>query len=82
MIFNEKVNEKQWQMIVNQYLRFAPITRIMEKWDELSAEAPSAIYNYSTHYLATPDKFWSWLRTLPNYTPQVVYNITFRRGIL
>ena len=82
MIFNEKVNEKQWQMIVNQYLRFAPITRIMEKWNELSAEAPPAIYNYSTHYLATPDKFWSWLRTLPNYTPQVVYNITFRRGIL
>ena len=40
------------------------------------------INNFSKFYENLQDDFWQWVKTLPNYNPEVLYSITFNSALL
>ena len=37
----------------------------------------SQINKFSEFFENLPDDFWQWVKTLPNYDPEILYSMTF-----
>ena len=78
-IFNKSIDKDRYEMIVKQYFRYlsGELNYTKEPWPKsmLIPSLPNLCLYYNKHYQLT-DKFWKWVRTLPNFDPMLMYNIT------
>ena len=54
------------------------INSIYKKYDDIDEEnlIPKPIYNFSKFFENLQNDFWQWVKTLPNYDPEILYSIT------
>lgn len=77
-LFNKPVDEKRFNFIMKQYENFDLEMNYTNSWPE-EIVVPIILrphYNFDTHYKTLDEFFWEWVKTLPNYDPMVLYNIT------
>ena len=86
LLFNKPVDPKQFELIKKQLLNLLRDFEmlLMSEWvlDGLDWSAPKKIVNYNTQFAAVPKKLWTWLKTLPGYSPMTMYQITFQPHLL
>lgn len=79
-IFNTPVDPARFSIIKAQYLKFlSEGLTFVKDWpkDPLRIITPQVIVRFDKHYQNLPDKFWRWVRTLPGYSENILYQITF-----
>ena len=40
------------------------------------------VNNFSKFFEDLPNDFWQWVKTLPNYDPEILYSMTFNPTLL
>lgn len=81
MLFNKPLNEKQWQMIYNEALQYIQYSWNLIKpfaYHSAQVQKPDVNMNISTYYDAFPAEFWTWIRNLPNFSEDILYQLTFK----
>ena len=77
MLFNKQIDKMRFEMIMKQFKRYVGDGACMtNNWDTLGG-APVKIYDYRKHTQFMTDTFWSWVKTLPGYNPDILYSLTF-----
>lgn len=79
-IFNTPVDPARFSIIKAQYLKFlSEGLTFVKDWpkEPLRIITPQVIVRFDKHYQSLPDKFWRWARTLPGYSEDILYQITF-----
>lgn len=77
-LFNKPIDEKRFGYILRRYKQFELELLYVDSWpDEIVVPITlRPLYNFNTHYKNIPQVFWDWAKTLPNYDPMILYNIT------
>ena len=86
-MFNQPIEKEEYDMFVTQLrqmLKGAELKLTKNGWaaDQVPLEAPNIQYNIILQYSALPEVFWRWVKTLPNYDPMILYNITMQPHLL
>lgn len=90
-LFNKEVSKMVYDAVAAQYERFVKYLSIKfldfgAKLDagEVAISIPNVKvdYNYYTHFKVVDDRFWNWVRTLPNYDADLLYKIVYVPKIL
>lgn len=78
LLFNKPIEKTRFDMIYQQYnsLFFKPRLRLMSTtW---TGEQPPRIHqDFRKHFSDIDPDFWTWVKTLPNYNPNIMYSLTF-----
>ena len=78
-IFNKPVDKKYFEFFEKQYLKYLtePLDFVRD-WPEnlLAAIRVTPTRKFDDWYHPISKKFWKWARTLPNFDPMILYNIT------
>lgn len=85
MLFNKPVSQKQFELVKKQYKSFMTDELVLAKdWGSMDGclTYPMIEKNIRKYYENISDKFWDWVKTLPNYDPFVLYTITFNPKLL
>ena len=87
LIFNQPISQEEYEMFViqlQQILKRTELQLTKNGWaaDQVSLDAPNIQYNIILQYSALPEIFWRWVKTLPNYDPMILYNITMQPHLL
>lgn len=81
LLFNKPVEEVHFKNILNVFKRLAPDTELnlISDWQPefLAPTVPQVVYDVRRHYSTMSQKFMKWLRTLPNYDPHIMYQLTY-----
>jgi hypothetical protein len=84
-LFNKPVNKKYFELFEKQYLKYL-VERLdfVREWPEefSAAMAIAPTRKFDDWYHPIPQRFWKWVRTLPNFDPMLIYNITMLPEIL
>jgi hypothetical protein len=78
-IFNKSVGKEHFEIIKKQYLSFIDcLLKYVDNWpvDIISTEIPRIDRKFPRHYQTLPSKFWKWVKTLPNYSDEAMFNLT------
>jgi hypothetical protein len=79
LVFNKPVSPAQFETIKKQYMSIMDcLFQYVREWptEIYSAEVPSIIRNFTHHYQTIPQKFWKWVKTLPNYSNNHMFYLT------
>lgn len=76
LLFNKPIDEARYKMIARQFDKFGVFLTLMEEWQN-GNYIPKAYYDYRKHFQAIKEAFWQWVRTLPNFDPEIMYSLTF-----
>lgn len=87
LMFNQPIEKEEYDMFVaqlRQMLKGAELELTKNDWpaDQVPLDAPNIQYNIILQYSALPEVFWRWVKTLPNYNPMILYNITMQPHLL
>ena len=84
-IFNKPVDESRYKMIEKQYLKyFTELLGFIREWPEnlIVGTFVAPTRKFDDWYSPISEKFWKWVRTLPNFDSMLIYNITMLPEIL
>ena len=85
-IFNKPIDKERFNTYKKQYLKLMQDVELsfIEDWPESLVQSitPALDLNLSHYYKSAPPKFWKWVRTLPNFNEQILYQITMRSEAL
>lgn len=86
-LFNQPITETQYTVIMNQMfsiLRDYKMNLIdrLEDYHRLPIQHLRAEQDPAARMENLPEKFWRWVRTLPGYSPRILYQITFNIDLL
>lgn len=79
MIFNKQVSPEHFEIIKKQYLSMIDcLLKYVDNWpiDIISTEIPKVDRKFPHHYETMPTKFWKWIKTLPNYSDNIMFSLT------
>lgn len=78
LLFNESFDKELYDMIHKQYLSLVEPLEFVKKWPTTidPFEIPTYTFNYKKYYSKQTNRFWDWVKTLPNYNPKILYEIT------
>lgn len=78
LLFNKPITKSRFTMIYQQFNSefLKPTLTLFDKSDTDVAEV-KAHQDYRKHLDKIPLDFWTWVKTLPNYDPKIMYSITF-----
>ena len=83
-LFNKPIDETEYAMIVRQ------MQSILRDWEPelvkdnywpqgtIPLDAPILQRNALTQWKNLPDRFWDWVKTLPNYREDIMYSLTYQ----
>jgi hypothetical protein len=56
----------------------------VDKWYEepIVKIRPRQVIRWDKHYTPISDRFWKWVKTLPNYDTKILYSITLNSEFL
>lgn len=78
LLFNKQIDERRFDMIYKQFIKFKPTITTTGDWTQVSyGDLPKVVVDYRAHLAKVPDSFWDWVKTLPGYDPKIVYSLTF-----
>jgi hypothetical protein len=81
-LFNKKIDKNRYEMIHKQYHKYIKAElHFTNGWPE-GNNLPIKSYDYRKHLADIPDSFWAWVRTLPGYSPDIMYSLTFNPQFL
>jgi len=82
-IFNTKISKVQYDAIALTYSHFANRLTYVDEWPKNNLVAPMVRphSNYAKHYLLDKDLI-RWIKSLPNYSSDIMYNITMNPNFL
>lgn len=85
-LFNKKISESVYNNIVRQLKTILKEAQLLlsKEWPEESFQnaKPNMIENISERFSLLPEKFWRWVRTLPGYEPNIIYQITYNKDFM
>ena len=83
-IFNKPVDKERFELYAEQYRRYIDKLNFVENWpsDLTYRTQPIKIVRPDMWFRSVPAKFWRWARTLPRYTAEALYDMTFLPEIL
>lgn len=78
LIFNKEVNPIFYDMIYEQYKQFVFCPKYTNNYSigTYSNIKIILMMDFSKHYNNIPEDFFEWIKTLPNYSDEILYNIT------
>ena len=80
-LFNKPISKIMYENINFQFSKYITLPlRIVSTNNENLVS--TQINNFSKFYENLQDDFWQWVKTLPNYNPEVLYSITFNSALL
>jgi hypothetical protein len=83
-LFNKPIDEMEYTMIVRQ------MQSILRDWEPelvkdnywpqrtIPLDSPILQRNAITQWKNLPDRFWDWVKTLPNYREDIMYSLTYQ----
>lgn len=83
-IFNQPVDESIYNFIYEEYKMFnLPDINITDPWKDTWNSSKTIYYNRMRHFreICDNDSFIKWVKTLPNYSEDILYNITFSERV-
>lgn len=85
MIFNMPVEADEFELVQNQLkslLAGWQMTLVKDKWPEhtIPLDTPNMQRITTKQFSNLPERFWRWVKTLPNYDPAILYMITFNKN--
>ena len=86
-IFNKPVDKQRFGIIQRQYHnQFSNIELSFVKnnqWpqDMLIATTPIPYRFYDKHYVNFSDRFWKWVKSVPNYDALLLYKLTLKSDL-
>lgn len=80
-IFNQPISKVMYENINFQFNKITSLPLKMMFIDKENL-IPKPIYNFSKFFEDLPSDFWQWIKTLPNYNPEILYSITFNQALL
>lgn len=84
-IFNTPIDPTRFAIIKAQYIKLlSEELNFIKEWPDnpLKAIIPQVIERFDRHYQVLSDKFWRWIKTLPGYDENLLYQITFLPQLL
>lgn len=84
-IFNQPVDKERFELFVQQYNRLMNVQlAFSQEWKEnlIGEYRPLITQKFDDWYKPIPQKFWKWVRTLPNFDSMLIYDITMLPEIL
>lgn len=83
-IFNKPVEKQYFELFAQQYRKYAPDLLSFVNYfpGELYGSLPSVNNRIDVWYSSLSEKFLKWAKTLPNFDPMILYNITLLPDIL
>ena len=83
-LFNVPILPEQFDFIYNEFQMFhLPVVSTVCTWENNWTGATAPTYSRYKHTAAVCDDehFMKWVKTLPNYSPDILYNITFSERV-
>lgn len=81
-LFNKKIDKNRYEMIYKQYHKYMKAElHFTDGWPD-GNNLPTKSYDYRKHLADIPDSFWAWVRTLPGYSSDIMYSLTFNPQFL
>ena len=83
MLFNQQMEPEDYELIVEQFdAKLGKFHNVLVANDEWPAniiplEAPKIQRRISDVYSQVPLEFWRWVKTLPGYNQNILFNITY-----
>lgn len=84
-IFNKPVDKNLYEMLEKQYKKYMTVQLdFIDKWpkDLIASAYITPTRKFDDWYHPISEKFWKWVRTLPNFDSMLIYNITMLPEIL
>lgn len=86
-IFNQPVSKEKFDIIRKQYLRLiedVELDYLREQWpkDMLIPSRPNPFAYHDKHYRQLSEKFWRWVRSVPGYDVDLLYQLTLNSDLL
>jgi hypothetical protein len=84
-LFNKQIDKNLFDLLEKQYLRYmTELLDFVRDWpvDSVGKLNTKATEKFDDWYHPIPDRFWKWARTIPNFDPMILYNITMIPEIL
>ena len=80
-LFNKPVSKIMYENINLQFRKYItlPLRMIYTNNENLVS---TQVNNFSKFFENLPDDFWQWVKTLPNYDPEILYSMTFNPTLL
>lgn len=79
-LFNKPIDPDRYAIIMTQYQKiFSGEPIFVKEWPEnpLMSTVPTILARFDKHYELLSEKFWRWVRTLPGYDENILYQLTF-----
>lgn len=90
-LFNKEVPEVVYTSVCGQYIDLVKECHVKFlnfderlKNGEIAIKVPDVevTFNFQKRFAGVTDKFWDWVKTLPNYNEEILYGITFVPKVL
>lgn len=87
-LFNKEISVEEYEIIKRQMTSilagWKPTLVHEDEWpsETIPLDTPRIERNIAKQYANLPEKFWRWVKTLPNYDPMVLYTITYNKNLL
>lgn len=84
-IFNKPVDKNLYEMLEKQYKKYMTVQLdFISNWpkDLIASAYVTPTRKFDDWFHLISEKFWKWVRTLPNFNSMLIYNITMRPEIL
>ena len=86
-IFNQPVSKEKFDIIRKQYLRLmedVELDYLREQWpkDMLIPSHPNPFAYHDKHYRQLSEKFWRWVKSVPGYDADLLYQLTLNFDLI
>ena len=80
-LFNKPISKIMYENISFQFSKYItlPLKMISTSNENLVS---AQVNNFSKFFENLSDDFWQWVKTLPNYDPEILYSMTFNPTLL
>lgn len=85
MLFNKPISKPVYDQILRSLLiklKHEKIELYLQGENDFSRVIISPKFSFTSFFQEISPNFWDWVKTLPNFDDFVLYNITFREGLL
>lgn len=87
MLFNQPIDPDEFTLIENQLKNILSgwqAELVKDGWPEgtIPLDSPQIQRNIMQQFAQLPEKFWRWVKTLPNYDSMVLYAVTFQANLI
>ena len=80
-IFNKPISKIMYENVNFQFSKYITLPLRMISINDENLVS-TQVNNFSKFFEDLPSDFWQWVKTLPNYDPEILYSMTFNSTLL